>query len=167
MGSILIIQRHPILREALRQFLFPEHRTVTWDRWSGQGSLQGVDLAIVDRETLVEGGGTTAEVLRALQRLKIPSVWLHQGPAPLLKPGKLIATVAKPLEGPVLEAAVRSLLGAASVPEARSGAEPPLLEPLADEPRTKGTRGAAGGIIELTEVVDEPGSGEPEINSEN
>ena len=157
MASILIIERHPILREALRQFLFPEHQTVTRDRWSEEGDLQRYDLVIVDRETLDEGGGATGEVLRALQHLRIPSVWLHRGRAPSLKPARLTGTVAKPLEGPALEVAVRSLLGTASAPESRRGAQP-----RADEPRD-----AAGGIIELTEVVAEPGSEEPEFNSED
>ncbi len=50
MASILIVESHPILREALRQFLFPEHQTVTRDRWAGPGDLQRHDLVIVDRE---------------------------------------------------------------------------------------------------------------------
>lgn len=154
MAGILIIERHPILREALRQFLFPEHQTVTRDRWTGSGDLQRHDLVIVDRETLEEGGGTV-EALRALQRLKVPSVWLHRGPAPSLKPGRLTETVAKPVEGPALESAVRSLLEAASAPRKQARRRPD--EPPVDEPE-----GDGGGIIELTEVVEGPGPGEPD-----
>ncbi len=151
MASILIIERHPILREALRQFLFPEHQTLARDRWAGPGDLQRYDLVIVDRETLEEGG-RTVDALRALQRLKVPSVWLHQGPAPSFKPGRLTETVAKPVEGPALESAVRSLLGAAPVSRKRPRRRPD--EPAADEP--------TGGIIELTEVVEETDPGEPD-----
>ena len=155
MGSILIIEGHPILREALRQFLFPEHQTATWERWAGPEGLERYDMVIVDRETLEQGGGTTTEVLRALQRKGLPSVWLHQGPAPSVRPEKLTATVAKPLEGPALEAAVMSLLEKGS--EAGSAARPPAGEP----------RSAGAGIIELTEVVEEPGSPEPDTDSED
>ena len=109
MASILIIESHPILREALRQFLFPEHQTVVQEGWSVPADLKDHDLVIVDRES-VEGSAAASELLRALQRFKIPSVWLHQGPPPSLKPARLTAAVAKPLEGPALEAAMRSLL---------------------------------------------------------
>ncbi len=152
MASILIIERHPILREALRQFLFPEHQTLTRDRWAGPGDLQRHDLVIVDRET-VEEGGRTVEALRALQRLRVPSVWLHQGPAPSFKPGRLTETLAKPVEGPALESAVRSLLDAPPVSRKRAARRPE--EPPAEEP-------AGDGIIELTEVVEEPDHGEPD-----
>ena len=154
MGSILIIEGHPILREALRRFLFPEHQTATWERWAGAEGLQRYDLVIVDRETVEQGGSTTTEVLRALQRIRIPSVWLHQGPAPSLRPGRLTAMVAKPLEGPVLEAAVRSLLETGS--EAKAEARPSPGQPR-----------AAADIIELTEVVEESGSGEPDSKNED
>ena len=155
MGSILIIEGHPILREALRQFLFPEHQTATWERWAGPEGLQRYDLVIVDRETLEQGGSTTTEVLRALQRIRITSVWLHQGPVPSLRPGRLTATVAKPLDGPALEAAMRSLLEPG--PEPKPGARPPAGQPP----------GGDAGIIELTEVVEEPGSPEPDLKSED
>ncbi len=153
MASILIIESHPILREALRQFLFPEHQTLTRDRWAGPGDLQRHDLVIVDRET-VEDGGRTVEALRALQRLKVPSVWLHQGPAPPFKPGRLTETLAKPVEGPALESAVRSLLEDAPAPRKRARRRPD--ETPVDEPAD------GGGIIELTDVVEEGDPGEPD-----
>ena len=153
MANILIIERHPILREALRQFLFPEHRTAVREGWFGPADLEGHDLVIVDRESVEDGGG---ELPRALQRLKIPSVWLHQGPPPALKPARLTATVAKPLEGPALGAAMRSLLEDTSPAGTR--------RPAADEPPgndVPGAEPADGEIIELTEIVREPGSEEP------
>ena len=156
MASILIIASYPILREALRQFLFPEHRTVARDRWSAAADLQHHDLVIVDREALDD----TDEFLRVLQRLKIPSVWLHQGPAPSLRPARLTATVAMPLEGPSLEAAVRSLLSMTSGPETGSEAPPPSDEPSVAEPEASPPRD--GEIIELTEVVEEPDDEEPD-----
>ena len=155
MASILIIERHPILREALRQFLFPEHRTAVREGWSGPADLKGHDLVIVDRESVEDGGGA-GELLRALQRLKIPSVWLHRGPPPALKPARLTATVAKPLEGPALEAAMRSLLENTSPPGTRRAAAD---EPPGDD--VPGAEPADGEIIELTEIVGEPGAGKP------
>ena len=154
MASILIIASHPILREALRQFLFPEHRTVARDRWSAAADLQHHDLVIVDREALDD----TDEFLRVLQRLKIPSVWLHQGPAPSLRPARLTATVAMPLEGPSLEAAVRSLLSMTSGPETGSEARG---ESLAEQP-PEDERQGSDEIIELTDVVEGPGTEEPD-----
>ena len=148
MASILIIESHPILREALRQYLFPEHRTAVRERWSAPADLQGHDLVIVDRESLEEGGA--GELLRELQRLGIPSVWLHRGAAPALRPARLTAAVAKPLDGPALDAALQSLLGTAPASETGSGTRPPP----ADEPR--GDEAAGGGVIELTEVVEDP-----------
>lgn len=144
MASILIIESHPILREALRQFLFPEHQTVVREGWSVPADLKDHDLVIVDRES-VEGSAAAGELLRALQRFKIPSVWLHQGPPPSLKPARLTAAVAKPLEGPALEAAMRSLLENTS--------------PSGDD--VSGADPADGEIVELTEVVEEPGSEKP------
>lgn len=160
MASILIIESHPILREALRQFLFPEHRTVVREDWSVPTGLEGYDLVIVDRESVEEGGGA-GELLRALQRLKIPSVWLHKGPPPSLKPARLTAAVAKPLEGPALDAAMRSLLENTSPSGTRrpATAEPPGDDAPADE--VSGAEPADGEIIELTEVVEEPGTEEP------
>lgn len=152
MASILIIESHPILREALRQFLFPEHQTVVREGWSDPTDLKAHDLVIVDRESVQDGGGA-GELLRALQRLKIPSVWLHQGPPPSLKPARLTVAVAKPLEGPALEAAMRSLLENTSP----SGTSRPVTdEPPADD--VPGAEPGDGEIIELTEVVEEPGS---------
>ncbi len=158
MASILIIESHPILREALRQFLFPEHQTVVREGWSGPTDLEGHDLVIVDRESVEDGGG--GELLRALQRLKIPSVWLHQGPPPSLKPARLTAAVAKPLEGPVLEAAMRSLLENTSPSGTR---RPATDEPPADD--DSGAEPADGEIIELTEVVGEPDTGGTDRNT--
>ena len=159
MASILIIESHPIVREALRQFLFPEHQTVVRDGWSDPADLKGHDLVIVDRESVEDGGGA-GELLRALQRLRIPSVWLHQGPPPSLKPARLTAAVAKPLEGPALEAAMRSLLENTS-PSGTLG--PATEEPPGDD--VSGADPADGEIIELTEVVEDPGSEKPSGNT--
>ena len=140
MANILIIANHPILREALRQFLFPEHRTVALGRWSVPADLQHHELVIVDHDTLEDADG----LLRALQRLKLPSVWLHQGPAPSLKPARFTATVAKPLEGSALEAALQTVLGArpeVRPPADRAGAGKPSADEVSEE------------IIELTEVI--------------
>ena len=157
MASILIIESHPIVREALRQFLFPEHQTVVREGWSDPADLKGHDLVIVDRESVEDGAA--GELLRALQRLKIPSVWLHQGPPPSLKPARLTAAVAKPLEGPALEAAMRSLLENTS-PSGTLGSA--AEEPPGDD--VSGADPADGEIIELTEVVEEPGSEKPAGN---
>lgn len=155
MASILIIEGHPILRESLRQFLFPEHQTATWERWAGSEGLERYDLVVVDRETLEQGGSTTTEVLRALQRKRIPSVWLHQGPAPSVRPGRLAATVAKPLAAPALEAAIGALLETGS--GAKSGARPSSGQP----------QGGDAGIIDLTEVVEESGPPQPDLKDED
>ncbi len=159
MASILIIESHPIVREALRQFLFPEHQTVVREGWSDPADLKGHDLVIVDRES-VEDGGAAGDLLRALQRLKIPSLWLHQGPPPPLKPARLTAAVAKPLEGPALEAAMRSLLENTSPSGTRRSA---TEEPPGDD--VSGADPAGGEIIELTEVVEDPGSEKPSGNT--
>ena len=156
MASILIIASHPILREALRRFLFPEHRTAARDRWSVPADLEHHDLVIVDRDTLEDADG----LLRALQRLDMPSVWLHQGLPPSLRPARLTATVAKPLEGPALEAALQSVLRTTSTPETRPGTEPPSDEPSGAEPEADPPPGSE--IIELTEVMEEHGSQEPD-----
>ena len=155
MASILIIEGHPILRESLRQFLFPAHQTATWERWAGPEGLERYDLVVVDRETLEQGGSTTTEVLRALQRKRLPSVWLHHGPAPSVRPGRLAATVAKPLAAPALEAAISSLL------ETGSGAK------SVAQPSPGQSRDADAGIIELTEVIEESGSPETDLKSED
>ena len=148
MGEILIIERQPILREALRLFLFPEHRATVRDRWPGPADVEGHALVIVDRDCLDTGAGAVDEVLGALARLRVPSIWLHTGPAPTLRPKGLTVAVAKPLEGPVLDAALRALLPSAS--EERPGADAPQEdEPLEYPP-------PAGAIIELTEVVEDP-----------
>ncbi len=156
MASILIIASHPILLEALRQFLFPEHRTVARDRWSAPADLQHHDLVIVDRDTVEDADG----LLRALQPLEMPSVWLYQGPPPSLRPARLTAAVAKPLEGPALEAAVQSVLQTISTPKTRLGAEPRSDEPSGAEPAAKPP--PDGEIIELTEVVEGDGSRKPD-----
>ncbi len=152
MASILIIESHPILREALRRFLFPEHQTVVRERWSGSSNPEGCDLVIVDHETL-RNQGDADELHRTLQRLGIPGVWLHQGAPPSLKPGGLAATVAKPLEGAALEAAMQSLL------EGRRPRTPAASRPAPDTPPPEQGR-PGGGTIELAEVVDEVDSRE-------
>ena len=152
MASILIIESHPILREALRRFLFPAHQTVAREGWSGSEDLQGHALVIVDHEALEEGGDA---LLRALQRLGIPSVWLYQGDVPALRPGRLTATVAKPVEGAALEAALQSLLEPRpSRSRSPSGPRPPADPPSGDE--VPEVTVPDGEIFELTEVVEEP-----------
>ena len=148
MGDILIIERQPILREALRQFLFPEHRVTARDRWSGAEDVADHVLVIVDRDCLDAGAGAVEEVLGVLARLRVPSIWLHTGPAPTLRPKGHTAAVAKPLEAPALEAALRSLLP--SAPEDRPEAD------TAEEDEPLEYPSPAGAIIELTEVVDDP-----------
>ena len=154
MASILIIESHPILRGALRQFLFPEHQTVAKEGWPGSENLQGYDLVIVDREALEPDGGAE-DLLRALQRLGIPSVWLHEGDDPSFRRGRLTAAVAKPVEGAALEAALKSLLEPQpSRPRSRSATRPPE-DPTSGE-ESAAAAGPDGEIFELTEVVEEP-----------
>ena len=148
MGEILIIERQPILREALRQFLFPEHHATVRDRWPGAQDVAGHDLVIVDRDCLDAGSSAVEEVLGALARLRVPSIWLHTGPAPTLRPKGRTAAVAKPLEVPALEAALRSLLPPASEDRPGAGA--------AEEGGPLEYPPPAGAIIELTEVVEDP-----------
>lgn len=174
MAGILVIERQPVLREALRQFLFPEHRTTVRDRWPGKEEVRGHDLVIVDRESIEDGGAEVPEVLRALRDLEVPAVWLHLGAAPVLDPEGPSATVSKPLEGALLEAALRSLLPAPSAAEGPSGDEPSDPGPEGDRPdpvRPSEGRGAPedGGaeVIELTDVVDETDSGTPVSESGN
>lgn len=165
MGSILVIERRPILREALRQFLFPEHRTTVRDRWPGEEDVRGHDLVIVDRESLEEGGAEVPEVLRALRSLGVPCVWLHLGAAPVPDSDGLARSVSKPLERASLEDALGSLLPALSAAPEPSGDQPPEAAPEGDgqDPaalaRPLEERGAPEGdepgIIELTDVVEE------------
>ena len=181
MGSILVIERRPILREALRQFLFPEHRAAVRDRWQGEEDVRGRDLVIVDRESLEEGGAEVPEVHRALRDLGVPGVWLHLGPAPDLGSGGRAATVSKPLERASLEAALRSLLPPPSAARGPAGEEPSDRGPEDAGPDDPGPDPAAPArpseepgapepgeteIIELTNVVEDPaadetGSGTP------
>ena len=179
MGSILVIERRPILREALRQFLFPEHRATVRDRWLGEEDARGRDLVIVDRESLHDGGAEVPEVHRALRSLGVPGVWLHLGPAPDLGSDGRTATVSKPLERASLEAALRSLLPPPSAARGPAGEEPSDAGPEDRGPnpaapaRSSDEHGAPEhgepGIIELTEVVedaaDESGSGTPRSGS--
>ncbi len=148
MGEILIIEKQPILREALRQFLFPEHHATVREGWLGVQDVAGHDLVIVDRDCLDAGAGAVDEVLGALARLRLPSIWLHTGPAPALRPKGRTAAVAKPLSAPALEAALRSLLPSASDDRSEAAAAEEG-EPLEYPP-------PAGAIIELTEVVEDP-----------
>ena len=172
MGSILVVERQPVLREALRQFLFPEHRTTVRDRWPGEEEVRGHDLVIVDRESLEDGGAEVPDVLRALRALEVPAVWLHLGAAPVLDPGGPAAAVSKPLDGALLEAALRSLLSAPSAAQGPSGGQPPGAGPDGDRPDParpsegrEAPEGAAAGVIELTDVVDETDSGKPGFES--
>lgn len=170
MGSILVIERRPILREALRQFLFPEHRATVRDRWLGEEDVRGSDLVIVDRESLDDGGAEVPEVHRALRSLGVPGVWLHLGPAPDLGSGGLTATVSKPLERASLEAALRSLLPPPSAARGPAGEEPSDAGPDDSGPnpaapaRSSEERGEPDpgepGIIELTDVVEEDAADE-------
>lgn len=173
MGSILVIERQPVLREALRQFLFPEHRATVRDRWPGEEDVRGHDLVIVDRESLEDGGAEVREVLRTLRALEVPAVWLHLGAAPVLDSEGPAATVPKPLEGALLEAALRSLLPAPSAAEGPSGDEPPDAAPDGDRPNPEAPARPSEGsdapegpaVIELTDVVDETDSGTPGFES--
>ena len=175
MGSILVIERQPVLREALRQFLFPEHRTTVRDRWTGEEDVRGHDLVIVDRESVEDGGAEVPEVLRTLRALDVPAVWLHLGAAPVLDSEGPAATVPKPLEGALLEAALRSLLPAPSAAEGPPGDEPPDAAPEGDRPNPEAParpsegsdapEGPGPAVIELTEVVDETDSGTPGFGS--
>ena len=161
MGKILLIEPQKILQQAISLFLFPEHEVRVEDEaGAGVSSFKDYDLVIIDGAALREHNRLTAEVLRAVQGCKTPTLWLEEEAASQAPKRDKLVVVKKPLEKGALEAAVGDFLspglsrdrgGTATPAPGRGGVSKGALKKKPQEQ----TEQSAFQFIDLVEVVDE------------
>ena len=104
MGKILLIEPQKILQQAISLFLFPEHEVrVENEAGAAVSSFKDYDLVIIDGAALREHNRLTAEVLRAVQGCKTPTLWLEEEASSQAPKRDKLAVVKKPLEKGALE----------------------------------------------------------------
>ena len=161
MGKILLIEPQKILQQAISLFLFPEHEVRVEDEaGAAVGSFKDYDLVIIDGAALREHNRLTAEVLRAVQGCKTPTLWLEEEAASQAPKRDKLVVVKKPLEKGALEAAVGDFLspglsrdrgGTATPAPGRGGA----AKGVSKKKPVEQTEQSAFQFIDLVEVVDE------------
>ncbi|MBI1993394.1 MAG: hypothetical protein HYY47_01540 [Deltaproteobacteria bacterium] len=159
MGKVLLIEPQKILQQAISLFLFPEHEVRVEDEaGAAVGSFKDYDLVIIDGDALREHNRLTAEVLRAVQGCKTPTLWLEEEAASQAPKRDKLVVVKKPLEKGTLEAAVGDFLSPGPSRE-RGGAATPgragASKGASKKNPAEQTEQSAFQFIDLVEVVDE------------
>jgi len=166
MSKILLIEPYKILCQAISLSLFPEHEVRAEENIDAAvASLKEYDLLIIDGAALREGHRLTPEVTRAIQRCKIPVLWLEddEGPKPP-KPEKL-SVVKKPIEREAFQSALGALLSAPTAPREKvafppgAGAGDDAAKRPARRRRAQGPQQVTFQFIDLVDVVEE----QPEV----
>jgi hypothetical protein len=148
MSRVLLIEPHRVLQQALALSLFPEHEVRVEESIDAGmiGGLKEVDLLIVDAAALRTAGKLTAELRRALEAAKTPTLWIDDDAA---RPKRAnLAVLAPPIASGYLQTAVADLLSGKSEKPKKAAAAA-----KADGDETAHESGAQ--LIDLVEVVEE------------
>jgi|SRR5262249_37982854 len=148
MSRVLLIEPHRVLQQALALSLFPEHDVRVEESIDTDlsGALKEVDLLIVDAAALRTAGKLPAELRRALEAAKTPTVWIDDDKA---RPKRANLTViAPPIASGSLQNAVADLLSGKSEKPKKAAAATKTHNMEAPDD-------AGGGLIDLVEVVEE------------
>ena len=148
MSRVLLIEPHRVLQQALALALFPEHDVRVEESIDAGviGGLKEVDLLIVDTAALRNAGKLTAEIRRALEAAKTPTLWIDDDSA---RPKRANLTVmAPPIASGSLQSAVAELLSGKSEKPKKAAAAAKAGD--VEEPDESGAQ-----LIDLVEVVEE------------
>jgi hypothetical protein len=161
MSTILFINGHRMLQQAVAVSLFPEHEVRVADTIPDPTAIGEVDVVIIDAASLEEGDGNIAQAARELPKGNVPLIWI-EGPdsSPAPQRDKLVV-VKTPVQKNALHAAVAELLSwstgrpVSETPGGQSGgtSSKAVVEAKpADPAETPGDK----KVIELLDVVEEP-----------
>ena len=166
MGKVVLIEPHKVLQQAIALSLFPEHEVRVEESLAAAAvsELGEVDLLIVDAAALGEKNLLPAELVSAIGRSPIPTMWIDEKDSARAPKRKKLAVVGKPIESAALQTAVADLLSPGSEKGRKTpvAAEPEAAKSRAAEKKAGAESGdTAGEPIELVEIVEEeaPASG--------
>jgi hypothetical protein len=154
MSTILFINGHRMLQQAVAVSLFPEHDVRVTDTIPEPTAVEGVDLVIIDAASLDARDGK-------LPNWNVPVIWI-EGPdsSPAPQRDKL-AVIKTPVQRNTLHAAVAELLSwstARPASETRGARPGGTSSQAAVEAKPAGAAETSGAkkVIELLDVVEEP-----------
>jgi hypothetical protein len=164
MSKILVVEPRKILQQAIRLALCPDHEVQLDANLSDQepSAIKNFDLAIIDAAALRDVNVLGTQLLRAVQKWKIPKIWIDEAER-VQAPGRdKLMVLTKPIQRETLQSAVATCLGAGSSSKQNGTAR--LSVKGATGATAKDSRTpAVAPIIELVDVVEEP----PERKSHN
>ncbi len=157
MGTILLIEPHRVLQQAIALSLFPGHDVRVED---GAGAstaavLDGMDLVIVDAAALRASGRLSPELARAIQGSSLPTLWIDENESADPPKRDKLVVVMKPIENAAFQSALADLLSGSRPQQERKKAAP-------GEQKTQAAKGekAKPEPIDLVEIVEEESSAE-------
>lgn len=168
MSRILIVQPYRMLQQAFVVALFPDHEVKVFAEIPATEALVAADLLIIDAAALRGVDALSTQEIRAVQRCRVPVVWIDADAAPDTAAFTKLVRLVPPLKRDELRAAAAECLRLTSAPSspaskpARTGAE----KTKAIEPKSQSAAPEkAKEFIELVDVFEETPKRD-EINAE-
>jgi len=164
MGRILLIEPQKILRQAISLALFQQHDVQVEESLGAAqlASLKDYDLLIVDGAALQESKQLNAEITRAIQGCKTPTLWLEEPGASQAPKREKLLVVRKPIEREPFQSAVDSFLSGETGPKKGArpaspvvGAKPPAPKQETWKKADASPEQGSFGFIDLVDVVEE------------
>ena len=163
MGKVLLIEPQKILRQAISLALFSQHEVHAEESLGASqlAALKDYDLLIIDGGALREGKQLTAEITRAVQSAKTPTLWLEDEAASQAPKREKLLVVRKPIEREPFQSAVDGLLSGKTSPKKEAGPAAAVSAKTETSRRETRKRPAASSqqasfeFIDLVDVVEE------------
>lgn len=162
MGKILVIEPQKILQQAISLSLFPEHEVQVKDNVASEvGSFKEYDLLIVDGAALRESNVSMAEVIRAIQGSKTPTLWLEDDTTSQTPKRDKCLVIKKPIEKETFQSALAGLLFPGGPAAERRGfpaaafTERSVSQPAPKKKDAEAVDQSDFQFIDLVEVVEE------------
>jgi hypothetical protein len=161
MSKILVVEPHRMLQQAIGLSLFPEHEVTFADALPHRNAaeISGYDAVVLDAAALREKNAFSPEAARAIQRWKIPMIWLETGDGPVAPSRQTCVVLQRPVAKERLLAALADCLGVARakrVENASTVAREPSRVSLVSANGPSKPHIDEARIIELVDVVEEP-----------
>ena len=159
MGKVLLIEPQKILRQAISLSLFPQHEVQVEEGFGASqlGSLKDYDLLIVDGAALRESKQLTAEVTRAIQGCKTPTLWLEDDATSHAPRRERLTIVKKPIEREPFQSVVDAFLSPETSPKRRvtsSAVASARAETHSREAKKKPAAPSQQGSFQFIDLVD-------------
>ncbi|MBI2360798.1 MAG: hypothetical protein HYV04_18155 [Deltaproteobacteria bacterium] len=165
MGKILLVEPLRILQQAVGLTLYPDHEVHVQENIGAADAPAWTDyeLVILDGTALRDLGRLTPELIRAVQAVNTPILWLGEDENHELPRRANLVVIKKPLEREAFHSAVADLLSPGGAK--REGNSAVASTPDAGSHRSLAKKAAEGpaqesfGFIDLVDVVEPEGSG--------